>query len=81
MRPVRYNVAASLDGFIADREGGYDWIPLDPAVDFGALFARVDTVLLGRRSYELILRERGAPPIGRGYLGESRTVARCGPRA
>ena len=49
MRPVRYNVAASLDGFIADRKGEYDWIPLDPAVDFAALFAGVDTVLLGRQ--------------------------------
>ena len=60
MRPVRYNVAASLDGFIAGPHGEYDWIPDDPAVDFGALFARVDTVLLGRRSYELTQRDPGA---------------------
>lgn len=53
MRPVRYNVAASLDGFIAGPNGEYDWIPDDPAVDFEALFARVDTVLLGRRTFEL----------------------------
>ena len=52
MRPVRYNVAASLDGFITDASGGYDWIPNDPTVDFAAIFARVDTVLLGRRTYE-----------------------------
>jgi dihydrofolate reductase len=61
MRPVRYNVAASLDGFIAGPEGEYDWIPHDPAVDFGALFARVDTVLLGRRSYELVRELESAP--------------------
>ena len=60
MRLVRYNVAASLDGFIADRHGGFDWIPMDPAVDFAAIFARVDTVLIGRHSYELILRHPGA---------------------
>lgn len=53
MRRVRYNVAASLDGFIAGPDGEFDWIPNDPTVDFAALFARVDTVLLGRRSYEL----------------------------
>lgn len=58
MRPVRYNVAASLDGYIAGPNGEYDWIPHDPTVDFGAIFARVDTVLLGRRSYELV---RGGP--------------------
>jgi dihydrofolate reductase len=62
MRPVRYNVAASLDGYIAGPHGEYDWIPNDPAVDFAALFATVDTVLLGRRSYELVLREPAAPP-------------------
>ena len=54
MRLVRYNVAASLDGFIADANGAFDWIPDDPAVDFAALFANVDTVLLGRRSWELV---------------------------
>jgi dihydrofolate reductase len=61
MRKVRYNVAASLDGFIADPDGGYDWIPNDPTVDFAALFANVDAVLLGRRSYELVT---GTPDVG-----------------
>src|SRR3954469_24238997 len=68
MRRVRYNVAASLDGFIADAQGGYDWIPPEPGIDFGALFARGDTVLLGRRSYELTLRDPAArtwPPAAR----------------
>jgi dihydrofolate reductase len=55
MRPVRYNVAASLDGYIAGPHGEYDWIPNDPSVDFAALFAKVDTVLLGRRSFEVAL--------------------------
>jgi len=63
MRPVRYNVAASLDGYIADSSGGFDWIPQDPTVDFGAIFARVDTVLLGRRSFELV-RGAGTAPWG-----------------
>lgn len=40
MRPVRYNVAASLDGFIAGPGGEFDWIPDDPTVDFDAIFAR-----------------------------------------
>jgi dihydrofolate reductase len=61
MRPVRYNVAASLDGFIADLDGGFDWIPQDPGVDFAAIFSRVDTVLLGRRSYELVRRMGDMP--------------------
>jgi dihydrofolate reductase len=65
VRRVRYNVAASLDGFIADADGGFDWIPHDPAVDFAAIFARVDTVLLGRLSYELV-QAGGPPPWKRG---------------
>ena len=53
MRQVRYNVAASLDGYIATSDGRYDWIPVDPAVDFATIFAKVDTVLMGRHTYEL----------------------------
>jgi len=52
MRRLRYNVAASLDGYITDANGAYDWIPDDPAVDFTGLFANVDTIMLGRRTYE-----------------------------
>ena len=60
MRPVRYNVAASLDACIADPRGEFDWIPNDPTVDFAALVAKVDTVLLGRHSWELV---RAQPEI------------------
>jgi len=55
MRRVRYGVAASLDGYIAGPKGEYDWIPMDPDVDFGALMARFDTFLVGRRTYEVML--------------------------
>ena len=65
MRPVRYNVAATLDGYIAGPRGEFDWIPDDPAVDFAAIFAKIDTVLLGRHSYELT-RAQGGGPWGAG---------------
>jgi dihydrofolate reductase len=76
MRPVRYNVAASLDGYIADANGEYDWIPLEPAIDFGALFQHVDTVLLGRHSYELVLRDPAAAawPVSARVYVFSRTI-------
>jgi dihydrofolate reductase len=61
MRLVRYNVAASLDGYVAGPHGSFDWIPDDPTVDFSRIFARIDTVLLGRKSYEVAKAMGGEP--------------------
>ena len=58
---VRYRVAASLDGYIAGPRGEIDWIVHDPTIDFAEVYAGVDTVLLGRRTYELT-QQPGAPP-------------------
>lgn len=66
MRRVTYRVAASLDGYIAGPRGEVDWIVHDPAVDFAKLYEQVDTVLLGRRTYELT-RQPGAPPWPAGW--------------
>lgn len=60
MRRVRYRVAASLDGYIAGPNGEIDWIVHDPSIDFSSLYATFDTVLLGRRTYELT-QQPGAP--------------------
>jgi dihydrofolate reductase len=49
---LRYQVAASLDGFIAGPDGSYDWIVMDPAIDFGALYGEFDTAVMGRKTYE-----------------------------
>jgi dihydrofolate reductase len=52
-------LAMSLDGFIARLDGGLDW--LDPmhagGEDYGypAFFASVDTVVVGRRTYDVVL--------------------------
>jgi dihydrofolate reductase len=66
MRRVLYRVAASLDGFIAGPNGEIDWIVPDPTVDFASVYAGVDTVLLGRRTYEMTLQP-GAPPWPAGW--------------
>jgi dihydrofolate reductase len=52
MRKIVYSVAASLDGYVAGLNGEADWITMDPEIDFNALFARFDTLLMGRKTYE-----------------------------
>jgi dihydrofolate reductase len=63
MRKVVYGGAMSLDGYIAGPNGEYDWIVLDPDMDFAAMTARYDTFLIGRKTYE-VMRRMGdsAPP-------------------
>lgn len=58
-RRLRYQVAVSLDGFIAGPNGEYDWIVADPAVDFAALYKQFDTAVMGRKTYELVTAQGG----------------------
>jgi dihydrofolate reductase len=53
MRSLVYHVASSLDGFIAGPKGEFDWITHDPTFDFAAIFARFDTLLMGRKTFEV----------------------------
>lgn len=55
MSRIRYQVACSLDGFIAGPRGEFDWITEDPAIDFDALMAQFDTIVMGRKTYEAML--------------------------
>lgn len=58
MRRVRFSAAVSLDGYIAGPNGESDWIVMDPDIDFGALMGAFDTLLLGRKTYE-VTRQHG----------------------
>ena len=37
MRLVRFGGAMSLDGYIAGPKGEYDWIVMDPEIDFAGI--------------------------------------------
>ena len=68
MRRVILSVAMSLDGYIADPQGGYDWIVMDPEIDFDAMFKRYDTVLMGRKSYDAAKRSGYGMPKPQTYV-------------
>jgi dihydrofolate reductase len=51
-------LAASLDLFIADKNGGVDWLPQPNAEDlfgFKSLMRRISVIIMGRHSYQQIL--------------------------
>jgi dihydrofolate reductase len=56
MRRVIYSCAMSLDGYIAGPNGEYDWIVIDPDIEFAAMTARFDTFLIGRKTFEAMRR-------------------------
>ena len=60
MRRVRFSVAMSLDGYIAGPKGENDWIVMDPDIDFRSLMASFDTILLGRKTYEMTRQQTGS---------------------
>ena len=62
MREVLLNITTSLDGFIADRDGGIDWLtppPDEVPADYLELMASVDTLVMGRATYETSLALEG----------------------
>ena len=74
MRPVRYSVAMSLDGYIAGPGGEYDWIPHEPEIDWVGFMGRFDTMLVGRKTYEVAQAQGGGPSTGMRTYVFSRTL-------
>src|SRR5262245_58310449 len=61
-RKIIVSVATSADGFIATRDGGIDWLDRPrTAGDYGmgAFFKTIDTIIFGRKTYEIGLKMSG----------------------
>jgi dihydrofolate reductase len=63
-------IAASLDGFIADRAGKIDWLctmPNPDKLDFGyaAFIERVDAIIMGRNTFETVCGFAGDWPYNK----------------
>jgi dihydrofolate reductase len=75
-RRLRYQVAMSLDGFIAGPNGEYDWIVMDPSIDFTALYQEFDTAVMGRKTYAVTAAQGGHVEFpGLDFVVFSRTLA------
>jgi dihydrofolate reductase len=69
LRAVTFHLyyAASIDGFIADRDGGVGWLDPFNDQDYGyeGFMAELDSVVMGRRTYEQCLTFGGTPYAGK----------------
>jgi dihydrofolate reductase len=75
LKRIRYQVATSLDGYIAGPNGEADWIVMDPDIDFGELFSQFDTLLMGRQTFEGMVRHQGSAAMpGMKVIVFSRTL-------
>jgi dihydrofolate reductase len=62
VRPLILLLTASLDGFIADREGGIDWLapaPEDVPADYLTLMDSIDCLVMGSATYLVSLELEG----------------------
>ena len=55
MRKVILGLAVSLDGFIEGPNGEYDWCFTDQDYGLNEFFKRIDSIFVGRKSYEMSL--------------------------
>lgn len=56
MRKIIVQLAVSLDGFIEGSNGEYDWCFTDQDYGMSEFLTSIDTILYGRKSYELLLK-------------------------
>jgi dihydrofolate reductase len=61
MRTITYGGAVSLDGFLAGADGSIDWIHFSTDVQgvMAAYWKDVDTILMGRKTYDFAAQNRG----------------------
>jgi dihydrofolate reductase len=53
MRKLILGLAVTLDGYIEGPNGEYDWCFTDQDYGLNEFFSRVDTIFIGRKSYEI----------------------------
>ncbi|MGO4498347.1 dihydrofolate reductase family protein [Paenibacillus sp. 2RAB27] len=52
-RKIILDLAVTLDGYIEGKNGEVDWCVMDPEMGFVDFLNQIDTILYGRKSYDL----------------------------
>ena len=59
MRKIILGLAVSLDSFIEGPNGEYDWCFTDQDYGMADFFKRIDTIFVGRKTYDMSLGQEG----------------------
>ena len=62
MRQIILFITTSLDGYIARSNGAIDWLLTDQDYGYTEFLASIDTVLMGRKTFEQVLSFEGNYP-------------------
>ena len=65
MRKIKLFIASSLDGCIARSDGSVDWLPEHAKSGYDEFYKTIDTVIMGRKTYEQILSFGAYPYEGK----------------
>jgi len=55
MRKIILFIASSLDGYIAKNDGSVDWLPANSLSGYDNFYKSVDTVMMGKKTYDQVL--------------------------
>jgi len=64
MRKIILQLAVSLDSYIEDAKGQFDWCFMDQDYGMSDFFKRIDSTFMGRKTYELAQAMAGEVPAG-----------------
>ena len=83
MRKVTFGGANSLDNYIARKDGAYDWIlgSKEANAYLREYWKTIDTMVMGRKTYEVALNNGGMPNISRRPTPASAVVYSVTPTA
>jgi dihydrofolate reductase len=65
MRKIELYIASSLDSYIAGEGGSIDWLFTDEDYGYAKFYDSIDTIMVGRKTYDQSLKIDGYPYKGK----------------